>query len=200
LIDFIDGQQGIFGLTDSYAHQYHIQSYFFGVGTDIESRDLLLDYFLNLNPAADKAEAITRGELALSAKMAEHDIPCSVLCPYDRVLNAWLADLQAHVRVISDLVPLGGEQLLNDLSSNYEQIVRDLSNGLAKNPCHLFWHTLVRTFRHPFIKRELLFKNPTLVPDQVLIMRYISENCSDTYRQALALAKASSGTRFPVIL
>jgi hypothetical protein len=198
--EFLEKQEGLFGITDSYAHNYHVQSYFFGVGSDRASRDLLADFFLAFNPSSDKSETINNGELGLGRKMGERGITPSVFCPYDQVVDAWLADVETLHRDVVDSMPFADEAKRAAVDSAYNRIIDEVMRGTAVNPTHYFWYPLMEKFHQPFVKRELLFKNPTQIPDRALIMRYLRENCVDTYEQALALARTSGDSLFPPVL
>ena len=199
LSTFIDAQDGLFGLTDSYAHNYHLQSYFFGVGKDEASRHVLLDFFLTLIPTSQKADTIKIGELALGVKMTSSGITPAVLCPFDDVTAVWMETLPLIQQAMRDLLPINSELRLRTWSEYYDGVIERMSQGLLPNPTHTFWHPLVHHFHHPFIKRELLFRNPTRLPDRMLVLQFLHDTCPEIYAQVIELIRRGNVPTPPAI-
>jgi hypothetical protein len=197
---FLDGQETLFGLTDSYAHNYHLQSYFFGVGSDAASRDMLVEFLLDFRPTSDKAETISLGELGLGKILNERGIVPAVLCPYEQVADAWLAEVETLRPWVIDSLPICDGPRRTEIDAAYHRVIDDVVGGVPVNSSHYFWHTLLDRFHHPFVKRDLLFRNPVKVPDHCLIMHYLRQNCPRTYNQALALARTTYKSQLPPVL
>jgi hypothetical protein len=162
----------IVGLTDSYEHSYHLQSYFLWLGPRICRSSTLLVFMARYSFSSDKATVIREGELGLTRFFTEQGFEASALFTYEKVAGAWLDRAPHIVRTIEDLPAVSltrsntdrPHSLRDNLLERMEAIVSSIVHGEPLNPAHYFWDVLVEDFGHPFLKRELLFINPSNVP------------------------------------
>ena len=147
-------QTDMWGITDSWEHNYHIQSYFvlFLKGA-IESH--VFSRFWNSYPYVNrKGWVIRKGEIGLTQAFTQHKVRVSVLNPFFDVAKVVLAKLE---RANVDDLPPAHRDFLRDLRSM-------LIQGRPMNQSHFFWDTLVTDCGCPFLKREVILLNPARLP------------------------------------
>lgn len=152
------GGDGLFGLTESLQGGPHLQSYFLLA----RGRDAVGDLFLFLNRmrmSHSKWLVVNRGELRVARWMRRRGHRVAALFGYRRVVAAALADpaerdllARAHpaLAALESLSPETREALL-------------LSQPL--NPTHHLWHAQACRLGCPFLKTELIRRNPGRLPD-----------------------------------
>ena len=142
----------VMGMTDSRMYVEHLQSYFLMFKTP-RSVDALATFLYNRPPLPDKASVVQHGELALYGHLRQRGITAGAEFGYETVLD-WTA---AHMPEWCNAVcrPRPGE--------DWEKQVRERLRRHAFNPTHFFWLPLLR-LGFPFVKRDLLLKNPGFVP------------------------------------
>ncbi len=140
----------VWGITDSWDHHYHIQSYFILFFQDaLESRSFQ-SFWRRFPYVNSKAWLIHNGEIRLTQILTQEKLRAAVLCPYWDVAKSVLAKLE--IRSPEKLAPAHQAFL--------ENLQKQLVHGAPVNPAHFFWETLVNDFKCPFIKRELIQSNP----------------------------------------
>ena len=131
--------------------------------------------------------------------MTSSGITPAVLCPFDDVTAVWMETLPLIQQAMRDLLPINSELRLRSWSEYYDGVIERMSQGLLPNPTHTFWHPLVHHFHHPFIKRELLFRNPTRLPDRMLVLQFLHDTCPDIYAQVIELIRRGNVPTPPAI-
>ncbi len=174
----------IWGINDSYAHRYHLQSYFL-----IFNRRALLEpqmkgFWDRLLYVRSKSFVIRYYELGLSHTAIKAGLRLKALCPYRKLVTATIDSLEQ--------LPLATpKQRAKLLHGDYLKWLYDtLQSGTPINPSHYFWEGMLTQHSCPFIKRELLTKNPAGIPqlpqweavihrvshyDSSLIVRHLQE-------------------------
>jgi hypothetical protein len=195
----LDGAD-FWGLTDSWQHSYHLQSYFL-----VLRRSALEDpavwEFANQYPfPISKRRVIVDGEIGLTSALHRAGLRSAVLYPYEQVARAWLDDLPVRLARIARypenvfaqrLSRRGsvGDDLTPSLRQAFE-VADCIRRGVALNPTHHFWDTLIERFEFPFVKRELLHVNPSEIPLGTEFARVLSatgydiEHVRDAARRA----------------
>lgn len=166
ILDHCDGQ--FVCLTDSYEHSYHAQSYFMLMRKDALQEGGVLGFFEKYTFPTSKDEVIRHGELGLTRAMLARGIELTPLCPYQRVAGRWMDELPAtveRVRRLYHTLGLCGQRPLEKRLEAFANVAEAIVSNRPLNPSHFFWRTLIMRFNHPFIKRELIMKNPANVPD-----------------------------------
>jgi lipopolysaccharide biosynthesis protein len=147
-------QTDFWGITDSWEHAYHVQSYFmlFLQGA-LQSAEF--GKFWRRFPYVNKKEwIIERGEIGLSQLLVQHKLRASVLAPYWQVAEVVLNKID---RVDTAAFAPAHKEFLERISNN---IVR----GTPMNQSHFFWETIVVDFGCPFLKRDVIKLNPAGIP------------------------------------
>jgi hypothetical protein len=141
------------GITESWEHHYHIQSYFVLFLKGALSSSAFRKFWRRMPYVNRKSWVIRYGEIKLSQSLARSKLRMRVLAPYWEVAGHVLQKL----KTIPDDIPEEHKSFLKYVQS---QIIR----GRPLNPCHYFWETLISDFGSPFLKREVITKNPTGSP------------------------------------
>jgi SAM-dependent methyltransferase len=161
------------GMTDSWGHAYHLQSYFLCFKETALRSAALSDYLRHYAHPTDKDEVIEQGEVGLTQALLTADLRPQAYCPYSEVAKRWLLDLprrmaeatQAPEALASAAPDDPMCSLLTRRSAYYSNIASNLRSGEALNSSHFFWDTLIADFRLPFVKKDLLLRNPAGVPN-----------------------------------
>lgn len=150
----------VIGVTDTWEHKYHLQSYFvcFNAKT-ATSKDLkrflgTVSYF-----PISKWSVILSGEVALSRTLIKKGFTVGALYPYSYTKKAFLSE--------------GGNRK------------KALPANSFVNPSHYFWATLITEFNCPFVKIELLRHNPAQIPIDSLWLDLVT--ASSDYNPELIL-------------
>ena len=153
---------GFFGLTESLAPRPHLQSYFLLARGRPAVRDAL-DFLGAYRVTASKRLTIRRGEIRFSAWMRERGHRVRAWCGYEAVERAALRSPRARLRLravypfLFDGIPEGGPGEIAGMAAALSR--------RPTNPTHLFWRELVESFGFPFVKTDLLLRNPLGVAD-----------------------------------
>ncbi|MDB5374955.1 MAG: Rhamnan synthesis protein [Belnapia sp.] len=147
------GGPGVFGLTESIQGGPHLQSYFLLIRGAAAIADLR-HFLATLYVSHSKWLVIQRGELRFSRWMRRRGHRVAALFGYQRLVAATLADPVelAHLAAAHPLL-----RRLERLSP--EARATALQDQLL-NPSHHLWQTLVRRLGFPFVKTELVRRNP----------------------------------------
>lgn len=180
------------GMTDSWGRAYHLQSYFLCFKQAALRSTALRDYFRGYRHPLEKHDVIQAGEVGLTQALLAAGLRPAAYCTYLEVAERWLEDLPR--RLAEDqhspeaaTKPRPGRpmhRLLTERARHYAKAARSLRSGEALNAPHYFWDTLIRDFRLPFVKRELLLVNPERIPD-IGNIRALIEQHTDFPLQAL---------------
>lgn len=137
------GGEGLFGLTESRGGGAHLQSYVLlarGAGAVAD----LGAHLASFRPTRSKWRLVQQGEIALARRMLDRGHRVAAVFGYDRV-TAGLTE--------ADLAALGPRYAEPDAPHRY-----------PLNPTHHLWRVLVEQFGFPFLKTELLLRNPNAIP------------------------------------
>ncbi len=144
----------VWGITDTWERQFHIQSYFMLFFPNALKSPAFAKFWRRLPYFNSKKRAINNGEVRLTQSLTEQKLRAQVMIPFwtvghairDRLMDMNLAELPEHQR-------------------NYAiTILRLLIDGRPLNPTHHFWDVLIEEYKCPFIKRELIKINPANIP------------------------------------
>jgi hypothetical protein len=151
------GGAGLFGLTESLQTRPHLQSYFLLARGPAAVADML-GFLQSLRLTLSKRVLIRRAELGLSAWMRARGHRVAALFGYRRVVRR-IAHLPVYLDALPPgLVPTGGRPD----SAGWERL---LLGRRPLNMTHHLWRALVGEFGFPFIKTELVRRNPAGMPD-----------------------------------
>jgi hypothetical protein len=157
----------VWGITDSWDIRYHIQSYFLHFNASALQGDHLGDFVDSFSFPSAKAKIIGSGEIGLSQHLIGRGLRLGVLFPYTELAETFIRSFTDRVdRVLqSPENQFQAEQGLlgdNDEMNFLLDTIDRLRTSAPVNPSHYFWDILLAE-GSPFIKRDLLTKNPDLI-------------------------------------
>ena len=141
VLDRIDFTQAdVWSATDSWQHGFHLQSYFVAFGPAALHHAAFARFWRSVGNVRSKWWVVRRYELGLSAALASAGLRCKALWPYTEMIAA-----------VPN--PAGGE------TSGSPAVT---PGDMPLNPTADLWQVLIE-HGCPFLKRELLRKNPMRV-------------------------------------
>lgn len=146
---------GLSGLTESLGGGAHLQSYFL-LAEGRAAVAALAGFLASYRPTASKWLTVQRGEIALSRTLAAAGVKLRALYGHDRLVAAALGDPAERARLVAAAPHLAG---LDDAAIRRSLRERPL------NPTHHLWSALRRGLGFPFLKTELVRRNPLAIPD-----------------------------------
>jgi hypothetical protein len=149
------GGEGVFGLTESLQGGAHLQSYFLLARGRAAVADLL-EFLRTLPLTGSKWLLIQRSELRLSQAMRARGHRVAALFGYRRLLEATAATDERRAFVAA----LPKRLVKEDLASDPAAWVEEFLQWRPLNPTHHLWRALVGVLGFPFIKTELVRRNP----------------------------------------
>lgn len=166
MLDQLDYEQAdIWGLTESWQQRYHLQSFFLGFGETALRSPAFARFWANVRPVPSKSFIVRAYEVGLTQAMLRAGLKCRAIWPYEELVGEVTGQdvldgmAQAERRRTERTDPI--------LLSRKLQIVRirhSAARQVALNPTADLWRQLLQK-GFPFIKRELLRKNPSKVED-----------------------------------
>ena len=148
----------VWSITDSWEHRYHLQSYFLLFHRVAINHPEFARFWRFVRFVQSKTWIIRAYEVGLWKRLLESRLRCQALFPYREAATTML-DLTRRSGFLED------GQLGKTPEGKYiANIYGAISSGVPLNPTHFFWDHLIGRMDCPFIKRELLLKNPGRVP------------------------------------
>jgi lipopolysaccharide biosynthesis protein len=154
----------LWGATESWQHRYHLQSFFLVCGENAIRSKAWRRFWRSVRPIPCKDWVIRHCEIGFTGAMVAGGVRCAALFPCSVLLDA--QELARLERIVDeDCRRLGQNPRLHAQAVQARRILkyaRRKKNTL--NPSVDLWRQLIQA-GFPFLKRELLLKNPTRVPD-----------------------------------
>lgn len=151
------GGEGLFGLTESIQGGPHLQSYFLLARGAAAVADLFR-FLLAMRMSHSKWLVVQRGELRVARWMRARGHQVAALFGYRRLIEATLADPAERAQLAAF------HPLLRELERMPVAERDALFATQPLNPTHHFWLALVRRLGFPFLKTELIRRNPGRLP------------------------------------
>lgn len=139
-----DGGEGLFGLTESLAGGAHLQSYAL-LARGEDAVGTVLTHLEGFRDSRSKWRIVQSGEIGLTRRFVASGIRCAALFGYERVLT----QVDAATRLS-----------LGDRFAAPDSLRRH-----PLNPCHHLWRVLVERMAFPYIKTDLISRNPWNLAD-----------------------------------
>jgi hypothetical protein len=153
---------GLFGLTENLAPRPHLQSYFLLARGRPVVADLLR-FLDGYTVTASKRRTIRHGEVRLSAWMRRRGHAVAAWCGYEAIERAALQRDPARRRLRA-LYPF----LFRDIPRDSPAEAAMMGWALHQRPVnatHAFWRELVEEMGFPYLKTDLLLRNPIGIED-----------------------------------
>jgi hypothetical protein len=149
----------LWGATDSWQRRYHLQSYFLLAGPRAMASPAWKAFWRKVRPVSSKRWVIARYEVGLTQKLLKAGLKCRPLWSYRELID----------QVASEPICTAADGKAQDpLEQMRMQAAKRLRTAIAEraplNPTADLWRHLLRS-GFPFLKIELLRRNPTEVPD-----------------------------------
>lgn len=162
LIDF--ERADLWGVTESWQHHYHLQSFFLACGEGAIRSDVWRQFWRSVRPIPCKDWVIRHCEIGFTRALARGGIRTQALFPNTTLLDPAELDRLAQVVAADDLAA-GQDPRLHAEAVHAERILRCARREpVPLNPSIDLWRQLL-VAGYPFLKRELLLRNPTKVTD-----------------------------------
>lgn len=137
------GGEGLFGLTESLGGGAHLQSYAL-LARGAASVRCLLEHLADFRDSRSKWRIVQQGELGLSRRFEAAGLRRAALFGYGRLI----AQVDPATRA-----ELGPRFIAPDALERY-----------PLNPCHHLWRVLIEAMGFPYLKTELVRRNPGGLP------------------------------------
>ena len=151
------GGDGLFGLTESLQGGPHLQSYLL-LGRGAAVVQDLMGFLQRLHVSHSKWLLVQRGEIRLARWMRERGHRVAAVFGYHRLAEAAVADPAERRRLT------GSSARLRDLERLPAEQASALLHEWPLNPTQHLWHVLATKFGDPFVKTELVLRNPGRLP------------------------------------
>jgi lipopolysaccharide biosynthesis protein len=146
----------IWGATESWQRRYHLQSFFLAVGRTALESEAWKRFWSRVRPIKSKTWVIRRYEVGLTGRMLAAGLRCAAIWPYQELLRAVDASL------------LDAGEIKDPLAASRKFHVNRIRIATVRrrplNPTADLWRQMLHA-RFPFLKRELLVKNPSAIED-----------------------------------
>jgi hypothetical protein len=152
-----EGGPGFYGLTESLQGGPHLQSYFLLAHGRSATADLM-HFLQTLYVSHSKWLLVQMGEIRLARWMRRRGHRVAALFGYDRLVQAAAADPGERQRLSQSSTKL---RILPHLPA---EAAAALLHEWPLNPTQHLWHALATKFAFPFLKTELLLRNPGRLP------------------------------------
>jgi lipopolysaccharide biosynthesis protein len=153
----------LWGITDNWFRRFHLQSYFLLFKQPALTSDVFARFWSKVLYVQSKRWIIEKYEIGLSQGMLQSGLRCAALYPYRDVaemLNAGVARMHEEARA-DDKLHAAAWTEQQKFAANISDAI---AHGLPLNSTHHLWDYLLAEMACPFLKRELLERNPMKIP------------------------------------
>lgn len=199
LLDTIDFEQAdIWGITESWQHHYHLQSFFLACGEKAIRSPAWRHFWRSVRPIPCKDWVIRHCEVGFTRALARGGISIAALYPNTTLLDDKELRRLEQLLLADDLTD-GQDERLHAEAEHADRILRCARrNPMPLNPSIDLWRQLIRA-GYPFVKRELLLRNPTKVTDVFAWEEVVSTSLKADPQPLAAEIRRSLGTRLPEV-
>lgn len=159
-------QAGIWGLTDSWDRHFHLQSYFLIFHHAALKHPSFLKFWKKVRYYRRKRWVIRDYEIGMTRFFLRAGIQCRALLPYRSVVSEISKPLNEALdrSKQQDAVVDNHGNSQGQILPYLRQLQKAINQGRPLNQTHYFWDYLVARKASPFIKRDLLQRNPVGIP------------------------------------
>jgi hypothetical protein len=155
-------EAALWGITDSWMNRYHLQGYFVVLRKNYLALPAFKTFWESIRFVRDRHFVVSRYEMGLTQTAVQAGLTVAVLCPYGDVVKAGREKIEArYARLV------GAERYATRLPEAWhcKKVLTRCLDGIPMDPMHFFWDALLEPLGCPFIKRDLLSRNPMAVPN-----------------------------------
>lgn len=146
----------LWGATDSWEFSFHLQSYYLRFHRAAVQSAAFAKFWSSVRYVQSKTWVVRRYEIGLTQALARAGLRCRAAYPYRQAAAALVETMLESGKAVEALDPVRKEFLL--------QLFRYVDTGVPLNGTHFFWDYMIARMGFPFIKRDLLQKNPARIP------------------------------------
>ena len=161
------GAADLWGFTESYEHHYHLQSYFLLISQRLFASPAFWRFWDRLPLHRRRRHVILKGEIELSQTLLRSGFRLAARVDYREASATWLEEYRPHAGAAQS------EQDFVEAVENACITMRPL------NPTHYFWEVLLKNYRVPLIKRDLLRANPVSISGIQRVLSTVAEQHGD---------------------
>lgn len=195
-LDAALARDGVVGFTESLGGGSHLQSYFL-LANGVPAVNAVLDFLASMKLSHSKWLMIQRGEIAFSETLRRRGHFVGALLDHETLEDAAISDreYQAELEVmfpdlfhglqlpdVRKLAPDERDAELARAKAYQRYLLRSRLFLLPVNPTHQLNSLLLKHFKFPFIKAELVVKNPGMVPSAPDWRYFVNEQSPVTER------------------
>lgn len=158
LLDRMEAQDAdVWGASDSWEHFFHLQSYFLLFHRKALAAPAFKAFWDKLRYVQSKTWIVRKYEIGLTRVLRRAGLHCRAAFPYRQAAAALVeAVVEGNVT---------GDALQDPVRKRFiQQVFHTINSGVPLNGTHFFWDYLIAQMEFPFIKRDLLQKNPARIP------------------------------------
>ncbi|MFC5354295.1 rhamnan synthesis F family protein [Azospirillum himalayense] len=157
VLDQMDPESAeVWGASDSWEIHFHLQSYFLVFHKAALRAPAFTAFWKKLRYVQSKTWIIMKYEVGLTRAMRRAGLRCRAAFPY-RQAAAALIEAVVERNVLADGIDPVRKTFI-------QQVFRTINAGAPLNATHFFWDYMIAQMNFPFLKRELLQKNPARIP------------------------------------
>ncbi len=158
----------VWGATDCWLHSFHLQSYFLLFHSAALQSAAFQNYWKQVRLVQSKTWVVRKYEIGLTRALQNGGLRCRAAYGYRDIMQAVVLGLAT-----SEAMDSGGNPAMKAFRL---QLIKAINNGIPMNGGHVFWDYLIGNMGFPFLKRELLHKNPTKNPALIHWERLLRES------------------------
>ena len=158
------------GITDSWDQKYHLQSYFVVLRKHVLESSAFERFWRSFWLINHKSYIVRRCEIGLTQRLLKAGFVPRALCPYTDVrthaVRRLLSESQAAERAEAVFNLPGGQTFFSEAMPPPVRALLATKGNLVEatmNPMHHFWRDLITEFGCPFLKVDLVARNPVAI-------------------------------------
>jgi hypothetical protein len=188
----------LWGATESWQHRYHLQSFFLGCGEAVIRGQAWRDFWRSVRPVPCKDWIIRHCEIGFTGAMARGGARCAAIFPSAALLNE--REIERLERVLDEDYDCDGRnRRIHAEAIHADHILRCTRRPTnLLNPSVDLWRQLIQA-GYPFLKRELLLRNPTRVADVFEWEEVVSEAMTVDPHPLAEEIRRSLGEKLPEV-
>jgi hypothetical protein len=175
-LDF--GLADVWGATDSWQHRYHLQTYLIAFGPKVLSNPAFGEFWRSVRNVRSKDAAVRHYEIKMTQWFQAVGLRCRAVWDYQAMI------LSAQILALEESFDSNARPLALAIRQVAERALSAASDRTALNPTNELW-LLLLWHGCPFIKRELLRRNPSRVPGLFMWHRIVSDRAPEFYQMII---------------
>ena len=169
----------VWGCTDSWQSRYHLQSYLMAFSPAVVASDAWRRFWSGVRPTWSKHWLIRLYEIGLTQSLLRAGFRCRAVWPYQTLVRD-IDLVLLEDKKEGEEGPNFSDPMVQARRKHVLRLREAVTGRHPLNPTSDLWRQLLLA-RFPFLKRELLRDNPSMVPDVVEWREVASETSSASF-------------------